>query len=1110
MSFNYSEDQFQEAAAEYFHTYLGWESVFTGDEETFGKNGTLGRADRTEVLLERDLREALERLNPGHPESAYQDAINQLKATDASQELEQINEAKYKLIRDGIRVSYRTVHDEKREPLLRVIDFDDPQSDNNRFRVVRELWIQGRYHSRRPDILGFVNGIPLLFIELKRQDKDPEIAYQTNYTDYKDTIPHLFYYNALVMLSNGHEAKVGTITSPYKFFHDWTRLTEDDEREVEFKKMQRCMCNKRDFIDIVQNYLFFDTSSGKMAKILARNHQFLGVNHAFEAVQERKAKQGKLGVFWHTQGSGKSYSMAFLSEKVHRQLPGSFTFLIVTDREDLDDQIVQTFAGVGAIQNNRTQASDGKHLIELLKANHRYVFTIINKFNKLGKIYSERDNIIVLCDEAHRTQYGVLAENMRYGLRNASFIAFTATPLMDSEEDQQTREKFGGYISTYDTQQAIEDGATVPLYYDNRTVELKYVREEDGQEVTIAAPATISEQIADEVEKHGLTDQEEALVMRRLGRDYAVLTSTNRLDRIAQDIVQHYTQRWQLGKAMVVCLDRFTAVRMYDLIDRYWQEEIEKQRKAIKQERIDQTEAEQKQRLKWLEETERCVVISGGSTQNEIKAFDDQGLDIRLHRKKMVDRKLDDDFKKPEHPFRLAIVCAMWLTGFDVPSLGTLYMDKPLKGHNLMQAIARANRVDEGKNNGLLVDYNGILASLQKALIKYTTGKYTGDRSDDRQKVKPPFGDLEELGEKYAESIAACAGKLHELGFDLQLLIDARGYDRLELIADAVDAIRDDELAQAKQEEEEVADFAIDAICITDSTQSEFNVLAEDVLIKQKALGRHSKSTKPYRQQFEAIEAIYKRLNLKMAARDLGTVMKSMYDLVNESIEASLPATTSTTAVSGSNRLYDISRIRWDLIGEKFRQSNTKNSDVQVIRKAIDRELRRAVKRNPRRLDLYKRYEEIVSQQNQLGQQVTIEQVFTQLQALGQELEAELSRADREGLSEEELAIFDLLWEGKEEAGLDAVVRDRVKFVSRQLIATVKGELNSLGNWRKKDTAQGKVKALIYDFLFSEESGLPLDGYEDDEIKPLSDEVFLHVFERYTDGDRTAYTRIEF
>ena len=341
-----------------------------------------------------------------------------------------------------------------------MFDFDVPE--NNHFLCVRELWVRGDIYRRRADVVGFVNGLPLLFMELKNVSRDIRAAYEENFRDYQDTVPHLFHHNAFVVLANGVDARIGSLTSRFEHFHEWKRLAEEEPGVVDMETLLKGVCSKENFLDLVENFILFDDSSGESRKILARNHQFLGVNRAVDAVRDRKRKDGKLGVFWHTQGSGKSYSMVLFTRKVHRKLGGNFTFLILTDREDLDTQIYKTFAGCGVVDNDRDpcRAASGEHLAELLGRHKSHVFSLIQKFHQSmaeGKPWSRRDDLIIITDEAHRTQYGTLALNMRNALPNAGYIGFTGTPLF--KDDEITRRVFGDYVSTYDFQRAVEDRA---------------------------------------------------------------------------------------------------------------------------------------------------------------------------------------------------------------------------------------------------------------------------------------------------------------------------------------------------------------------------------------------------------------------------------------------------------------------------------------------------------------------------------------------------------------------------------------------------------------------------------------------------------------------------
>jgi len=466
----YTEDTLvQQTTAEYLEQQLGWESVYAYNNEDFGPDSLLGRESDREVVLTRALRTKIEELNPGLPASAYEDAVRQIVAVSATQTLSATNREKYELIKDGVQVTFRNAKGERVRERLRLVDFEYPEK--NVFLCVREMWVRGDLYRRRADIVGFVNGLPLLFMELKNVSKDIRAAYEQNFLDYKDTVPHLFYHNALVVLANGVDAKLGSLTSRFEHFHEWKRLAEDQPGVVDMETLLKGVCGKENFLDLVENFIVFDDSAGQSRKILARNHQFLGVNRAIEAVRDRKYRNGKLGVFWHTQGSGKSYSMVMFTRKVHRKLGGNFTFLVLTDRDDLDTQIYKTFAGCGVVDNDRDpcRASSGDNLTQLLTQHKSYVFSLIQKFNQIvieGEAYTQRDDIIVITDEAHRTQYGTLALNMRNALPNASYIGFTGTPLF--KDDEITRRVFGEYVSTYDFQRAVEDKATVPLYYDAR------------------------------------------------------------------------------------------------------------------------------------------------------------------------------------------------------------------------------------------------------------------------------------------------------------------------------------------------------------------------------------------------------------------------------------------------------------------------------------------------------------------------------------------------------------------------------------------------------------------------------------------------------------------
>ena len=583
-----------------------------------------------------------------------------------------------------------------------MIDWRDPEA--NDFFLAAQFWVKGEMHRRRPDLVGFVNGIPLLLMELKKFSAPVQSAYDDNLTDYRDTIPHLFIPNAFVILSNGADTRVGSTFAGWEFFNEWKRINDEgEEGVVSLETAIRGLGAKDRLLDLVENFIVYEEEKAGLVKKLAKNHQYLGVNRAIVEVirsKERPEGQaGRLGVFWHTQGSGKSLSMVFFCQKILRAVAGNWTFVIVTDRQELDEQIYKTFAATGAVTAAGVHAESGAHLKELLKADHRYVFTLIHKFNTPeGTTYpklSDRQDIIVITDEAHRSQYDTLALNMRNALPNAAFLGFTGTPLMAGEE--KTREVFGDYISVYNFAESIADGATVPLYYENRIPELQLINENLGEDLT------------ELLEAAELDEAQERKVEREFAREYHLVTRDDRLEAIAADLVRHFVGRGQRSKAMMICIDKATAVRMHDKVTAHWdiyRGELEATLVTAKPEVRPVIEAQ----IELLKTTEMAVVVSQG--QNEISELEAKGLDIRPHRKRMLEEDLDERFKAPEDPLRLVFVCAMWITGFDVPSCSTIYLDKPMKNHTLMQTIARANRNFPGKEAGFIVDYVGVFRNL--------------------------------------------------------------------------------------------------------------------------------------------------------------------------------------------------------------------------------------------------------------------------------------------------------------------------------------------------------------------------------------------------------------
>lgn len=1051
MSYEYSEDALIESATEEVLRELGWKVTTAWKNESFGPKGLLGRENKGEVILERYVLEALQQLNPDLPELAYTRALEKIVQKEADKTIPQQNKAKYQLLKNGVEVSFTNEEGKTQKKTLRIFDYKDYL--NNHFLAVRQFEVSGELHNRRPDVIGFVNGIPLVFFEFKSHAVDLRSAYEDNFKDYKDTIPHLFYHNAFVILSNGTDAKVGTVTSPYKYFLDWKRITEDAEGIVSLDTMLRGTCAPEKLMDIFENFLLFDESNGNIVKLMAKNHQFIGVNRVLENVQNIDDLEGKLGVYWHTQGSGKTYSMVFLCEKVHRKFGGSYTFLIVVDRTELENQAYDTFSGVGIVNNKNVIAGKKKgitgrdHLRELLSENHRYVFSLIHKFSidpELETEYpliTERKNIIVISDEAHRTQGGKYARNMRFfGLPNASFLGFTGTPII-KEEQEVTKNIFGEYVSVYDFKRAIEDEATLPLKYLNR-----------GERLNIDNPA-LDEQMAEILENENLDEDQQKKLAYLFKKEYPILTAESRLREIAKDLVWHFNERGYQGKAMLVALDKPTAVRMYDYIMEYWPEYLTELEQRIAESKDLQEEQELKRKYNLVASTEVCVVIS--SEQNEIDKFKKINLDIEKHRRKMVERNLEKEFKDEEHSFRLAIVCAMWITGFDAPAISTVYLDKPIKGHTLMQTIARANRVyDDEKENGLIVDYGNVYQQLEKAYAVYGEGdKGKKGEGSDNQK---PFEQLEAMSDEIEEAISEVVEMLKEENFDLDTLIEATAMGKIAAVNNGANAV-----------------------CRNDESRAKFEIAARNVFRKYKALFPE-KQAKQFTPQYNAIDAIYNRLNQKVKSADVTEIILRLQSVVNDSVVVD-------TIQENPYTMIDLSNLNIEALKKAFEKIPRKNELVYDLNKAVEQKLEQMLKENPLRLEFYERYKEIIEAYNNGKSEVELVRSFEQLSAFVQSLSQEEKRAYQENLDEPTLSIFDLLIQDK---NLNKDEREKVKQVAAQTLETLKNEKLNIPNWKEIREVKAGVKTTIYEQLL----WLPENKYTDEEVSLKSIAVYQHVY----------------
>lgn len=1055
----YTEDQLVEQPAIGLFAALGWQTV-CALEETFGVGGTLGRETKGEAVLVERLRAALDKFNPTLPPEAIINAIDELTRDRSAMSLEAANREVYRLLKEGIPVSIPDRdHGGQKTERLRIVDWEDPE--NNDFLLVSQFSVTGSLYTCRPDLVGFVNGLPWVVIELKKPGVPARTAFDENLTHYKQQIPALFWYNALLIASNGTDSRVGSLTADWGRFFEWKRVEREDEpRRVSLEVMLAGTCDRTRLLDLVENFTLFSEHKAGLVKILGQNHQYLGVNNAIASMLDaRQLGHGRGGVFWQTQGSGKSFSMVFFAQKVLRKLTGNWTFVVVTDRVELDVQIAKTFKTTGAVseaEGDECHAASGAHLRELLRGNHRYVFSLIHKF-QTPELLCDRSDVIVLTDEAHRSQYDTLALNMRAALPKALFLAFTGTPLIAGEE--RTKEVFGDYVSIYDFQQSIEDGATVPLFYENRTPELQLVNPD------------LNDDIYQLIEEAELDTEQEAKLERELSRQYHILTRDDRLETVAQDIVRHFLGRGFVGKAMVVAIDKATALRVHDKVKKHWVKETERVQKELGafdfvsvgegsplQARNDARKAELRQRLQVLTSTDMALIVS--PAQNEIQQMQTLGLDIEPHRKRMNESQpgLDEKFKDTSDPLRLVFVCAMWLTGFDAPSCSTVYLDKPMRNHTLMQTIARANRVFPGKHSGTIVDYANVFASLEQALAIYGAGK------DGKSPVKDKQLLVEALCHAVTDATTFCAAHGVNLA-EIEELV-AGSMERLSRIADAMNALISPD------------------------------PLRRDFFGHERLVGTLFRAVKPDPAALEfasrvaclstLAEAIRARLNPDPP--DISAVMGEINSLLDASI------TGMTISDQGPPAL-DLSKINFAALAQRFKQSKHKNTDLEVLKAAIRAQLERMIQLNRTRADFAEKFEELIESYNNGSR--NIEQLFEELVKLSNSLSDEQQRHVRENMTEEELVILDILT--RPAPALSTEERAEVKKVARELLARLK-ELLVL-NWRQKSTARSQLKLTIEDVL---DTGLPR-AYTPELYRQKCSAVFEHVYESYPERNAGVY-----
>jgi type I restriction enzyme R subunit len=1043
----YTEDALIERPAIALLAELGWETVNAYGEFDYGAS-TLGRETKSDVILTARLQPGLQRLNPAAAPEAINQAIQELTRDRSRMSLVAANRELYHLLKNGVRVP---VPDPKGDgetvEVVRVIDWDD--RSNNDFLLCSQFWVTGEMHTRRADLVGFVNGIPLVFIELKAAHRRLETAFTGNLRDYKDTVPQLFWPNAMIIVSNGSQSRVGSVTAGWEHFAEWKKVgSESEAGRVSLETMLRGVCEPARLLDLVENFCLFQEAQGGLIKLTAKNHQYLGVNNALEALEDIRQRDGKLGVFWHTQGSGKSVSMMFFAQKVLRKIPGNWTFVVVTDRKELDGQIYKNFASAGVVTEGHAQAESCQHLQQLLSEDHRYVFTLIHKFRtergETHPVLSERRDIIVITDEAHRSQYDALALNMRTALPNASFLAFTGTPLIVGEE--RTRKVFGEYISVYDFQQSVDDGSTVPLYYENRIPELQLTND------------NLNEDMECLLEEAELDEAQEKKLEREFAREYHLITRDERLEAVAKDIVLHFTGRGFQGKAMVISIDKATAIRMYDKVKKHWVVRLTELRTEFAGATGD-TQKDLADSIALMEETDMAVVVSQG--QNEIQEMREKGLDIRPHRKRMVDEDLETKFKNSDDPFRLVFLCAMWMTGFDVPSCSTLYLDKPMRNHTLMQTIARANRVYPGKVSGLIVDYAGVFRNLERALAIYGVG------GGGKKPVEDKSALVAALRKALEETRILC----QERGVSLKAIQDAEGFGRVGLLDDAVETL---------VAPEEIKRRYID---LANTVQRLYKAVLPDP------------DARAFAAEVSPVRVIAEKIRALTPPADIAQFMYQVEGLLDRSIATEGYIFHDSGPSNVDERLIDLSGVDFEALAEKFKTDHKRTLN-EKLKGTVAQKLMAMVRLNRTRMDYLKRFQQMIDEYN--AGTLNAEEFFQQLMEFAKSLNEEEQRAVGEQLTEEELALFDLLIKPK--IAMSKTDREKVKATARELLATLKAQKLVL-DWRKRQQARAEVRVTIEKVL---DQGLP-KAYTPDLFVEKATAVFQHIYDAYFGAGKSVY-----
>ena len=987
---HFTEAHFENAILELMHDKLGYDRIYGPDVER----------DYTEPLHLKIVRQSLFDINPSLAKEAIDEAIVKIRNIENGS-LVQRNEVFTDYMQNGVEVNYFDGKDQC-STRVRLIDYDTPLRNNF---IVANQWTVEEKSVRRADIIVFVNGFPLVVVELKspsRENTDVSEAY-AQLRNYMQEIPSLFVYNAFCVMSDMSTSKVGTITAGEDRFMEWKTAdgTREDTRYANFDVLFAGMFDKARLIEILHGFICFSKDEKQSAKILAGYHQFFAVRKAVDSVAEATQSDGKGGVFWHTQGSGKSLSMVFFAKRLQDAV-SSPTIVVLTDRNDLDGQLYRQFARCSEfLRQVPIQAESRKHLGELLREREAngIFFTTMQKFEENEEPLSIRRNIVVVADEAHRSQYGLTekidkdgkvkigaARRVRNSLPNATYIGFTGTPI--SQKDRSTREVFGDYIDVYDMTQAVADGATRPVFYESRVINLKL------DEATLRRIDEEYDSMASEAEEYAIEKSK-----HELGRLDSILGADDTISSLVEDIVGHYEdyrQFEQTGKAMIVAYSRPIAMKIY--------------RRMLKL------------RPEWRDKL-AVVMTSGNKDPEEWRTI----IGNDSHKK-----ELERQFKDDAGPLKIVIVVDMWLTGFDVPSLSTMYVYKPMSGHNLMQAIARVNRVFEDKQGGLVVDYVGIASALKRAMNDYTVRDRRNYGDTDISKTAYP---------EFQKKLEVCHDLLH--GFDYSAFYGESDMERALAISGGVDFLQSPTRVDIKQ------------LYIKESL-----LLRQSLSLCQSLLNREERLKAAY---FEAVRTLLTRVEGK------GKIsLKEINERINELLKQSIKSDGVINLFSDVNEEFSLFDPKFL---EEISQMKQKNFAVELLRKLIAEQIRIYQRTNAVRAQ---KFSEILANamSNYLKGMLTNEQVIEELLKAAHAIANGEEDGKKLNLTSEELAFYDALT--KPEAVEDFYTNDQLIAITRELTEALR--TNKTIDWNMKESARAGMRRIIKRLL--KKYNYPPEGQE--------------------------------